>query len=362
MRVSVIVAPLAAVVVTVPLLGVAAGGRHPQPVCGTTLTRDTVLTRDLRCTGEGLTLAPGVSLDLRGHTLAGSGTGSAVRVSAQGDARVTHGTIRGWTAGVDVLEEGEWVDAGQLRVEKVTFRDNDWAVDVSGQSGTGLYDKPTTIVGSTFDENDVGVVSAWFSTVTVDRSRFTDNRIAVWSNAEATVRRSVFARNETAITVYEGSVDVSRSAFHRNPQAITVAGVGSARVRGSGFVGGDVAVTAGRLGTVSLLGNVFVGSGTGVLVEGGDGVVERNAFRGNDIGLHYTESDWGTTTVRDNVFRRNGDGVLSDAGGTLLELGGNAATRSSGWGIYAPGAVDLGGNTARHNGRSPQCVGVVCAR
>jgi len=356
-----LVAAVAAVALAVPLLGMAAGGRHAQPVCGSTLTRDTVLVRDLTCTGDGLTLAPGVSLDLRGHTLAGSGSGTGIRVPAPGTNRVGHGTVRGWYAGIRNLEEGEWVDAGPLLVDKVTFRDNDWAVDASGQSGTGLYRKPTTVTRSRFVGNDVGVVAAWFSTVTVDRSWFTGNRIAVWSNAEATVRRSTFTRNETAITVYEGSVDVSHSVFDRNPRAVTVAGVGFAEVGTSSFVGGDVAVTADRWGTVALRHNVLVGSGTGVLVAGGDGVIESNVFRSNGVGLRYTESDWGTTTVRDNVLTRNGDGILADAGATLLELGGNAATRNTGWGIHAPDAVDLGGNTARLNGRSPQCVGVVCA-
>ncbi|MBO9555960.1 hypothetical protein [Cellulomonas sp.] len=63
--------------------------------------------------------------------------------------------------------------------------------------------------------------------------------------------------------------------------------------------------------------------------------------------------------ARDNRFRFNGDGILSDAG-ALLQLGGNAVKRSTGWGIHAPGATDLGGNTARNNGNTPQCVGVVC--
>ena len=43
-----------------------------------------------------------------------------------------------------------------------------------------------------------------------------------------------------------------------------------------------------------------------------------------------------------------------------MSIGGNDARNNTGWGIYAPGATDLGGNTAAHNGNQPQCVGVVC--
>jgi parallel beta-helix repeat protein len=41
-------------------------------------------------------------------------------------------------------------------------------------------------------------------------------------------------------------------------------------------------------------------------------------------------------------------------------LSGNSARKNTRWGIHAPGAVDLGGNTASGNGNQPQCVGVAC--
>ena len=51
--------------------------------------------------------------------------------------------------------------------------------------------------------------------------------------------------------------------------------------------------------------------------------------------------------------------LLPSAAG--VSLGGNHADRNSRWGINAPGATDLGGNTATGNGNEPQCVGVTCA-
>jgi len=65
--------------------------------------------------------------------------------------------------------------------------------------------------------------------------------------------------------------------------------------------------------------------------------------------------------IEQNTLRRNGDGInLLDVFGTAL-LGGNRAVNNTGWGINAPQATDLGGNTASGNGNEPQCVGVVCA-
>ncbi len=367
MRTSALVMPVVLAVAAAPLLATpASAGRghgHGQPVCGTTLTRDTVLERDLTCPGAGLTLGEGVDLDLRGHTLRGPGTGTGITVTVAGSNRVGNGTVTGWTTGTAILEQGvveDRAEPGPLRVERVTFRGNTRGVDASGETSLGGA-KPTTVVRSTFTGNDVGVVSAWFSDVRVESSRFTGQRIAVWSNAEVTVRRSWFTRNTTAVLVYEGAAQVSRSVLVDNPRAVTVGGVGSADVSRTRVVGGDVALTADPLGTVVVRDSAVAGAGTGLLVQEGAATVERVAFRRNGVGLRYLGSDWGTTTVRDSVFDRNGDGILSEADDPALELGGDAATRNARWGIYAPGAVDLGGNSARHNGRDPQCVGVVCA-
>ena len=50
--------------------------------CGDVLVSDAVLDRDLRCMGSGLTIVGGVTLDLRGHSLVGDGSGAAVEVDA----------------------------------------------------------------------------------------------------------------------------------------------------------------------------------------------------------------------------------------------------------------------------------------
>jgi parallel beta-helix repeat protein len=43
-----------------------------------------------------------------------------------------------------------------------------------------------------------------------------------------------------------------------------------------------------------------------------------------------------------------------------LTVSRNVAIGNSGWGIYAPGVMDGGGNVARGN-RAGNCVGVVCS-
>ena len=85
-----------------------------------------------------------------------------------------------------------------------------------------------------------------------------------------------------------------------------------------------------------------------------------NAFSGNDVGFTSSgdeEPDF-SATLDHNIFVRNGDGIHVEDGGNSLKA--NSAGRNTGWGIYAPGSTDLGGNRAFGNGNSPQCVGVTC--
>ena len=53
------------------------------------------------------------------------------------------------------------------------------------------------------------------------------------------------------------------------------------------------------------------------------------------------------------------DGLEADLAG--VEVGNNTAKKNGGYGIYAPGAVDLGGNIASGNALG-DCVGVSCTR
>jgi len=70
------------------------------------------------------------------------------------------------------------------------------------------------------------------------------------------------------------------------------------------------------------------------------------------------EAESFVAVLKRNRFLRNRDGIYVTDGG--VSLGSNRAIANKRYGIYAPGVVDLGGNRARRNGHSPQCVGVVC--
>jgi parallel beta-helix repeat protein len=86
----------------------AGGARAAAVACGDTVSESVVLTADLECMGPGLRIASqGISVDLNGHTISGSGVGTGIAVrSASASVTVKNGTIRGFGAGVDVIGNG----------------------------------------------------------------------------------------------------------------------------------------------------------------------------------------------------------------------------------------------------------------
>jgi hypothetical protein len=100
------------------LAGIPASAKPSQVACGDVIAADTVLTKNLTCAGDGLTVTNGATLDLRGHSLRGDGTGVGIRLARPGASMVvTHGTISGFGTGVDV-------GASSVRLEDLEIKNN----------------------------------------------------------------------------------------------------------------------------------------------------------------------------------------------------------------------------------------------
>ena len=110
------------------LLGLLAWNAAPAAAshvaCGDTITQDTTLDGDLTCPGNGLVIsANGVTLDLGGHAISGSGAAFSTGVTARQDVTledvtIRRGTIRGFDTGV--LAEG----GGGMAVRGLAITDN----------------------------------------------------------------------------------------------------------------------------------------------------------------------------------------------------------------------------------------------
>ncbi len=243
-----------------------------------------------------------------------------------------------------------------------------------------------------FFRNEVGVSGAR-STFTVTDSAFVGNSAAGVTGpySTITVHRSTFHTNGVAVIGPDGPVTVSRSTFTGNELPVYCS-FNDCRVTGSKIVKNDKGVFAWE-SRLTLKGNVITGNGVGVDIANNSnppddlytGDVSGNHFTGNDVAVSLGQGV--RSNVHDNVFRgnrraialgsqttelsavlldrnllvRNTDAIYLQAPANPgVELKGNRAFQNTGWGIYAPGAVDLGGNVARGNGNQPQCVGVVC--
>lgn len=329
----------------------------PVPGCGATLTTDSRLTADLTCpSGDGLVLGEGVTLDLNGHTLTGSAGATAVIAPPLGDVTVRNGTIADWGFGLRTRVDDEI--GGTLTVWAMTFRGNREGLQTDGRLGsTG---KVHDVDRSTFIENGVGL-DGFYGDATIRRSRFTANNTAIdVTTGGITLEKSRVDGNRRGIFCDESDCVVRRSTLVNNETAIGSATY-SPHVFDSILRGNDTAVFSGGRGG-RLERNRFLDNGTGVALRFSSATLRDNVFRDNELGFTIIAQDSGEdeppALLIGNRFVHNGDAIMFEA--PRVSLQDNVTHHNKRWGIYAPNATDLGGNTAWGNGYEPQCVGVLC--
>lgn len=332
----------------------AASGSAVPVRCGDTVTTSAYLAEDLLCgDGQGITLAGSVTLDLRGHTLAGpgrDGTGVGVTFdSAVHRVTVRGGTIRDWPEAMRSTGEP---GGGTSTVRDVTFERNGTAL--------GVYFDAYAVVGSRFAGNDVGILGL-YGALAMDRTAFADNRVGVTvATTRTTVKRSWFTGNSTAVYCSESILSVTGTVLRRNDTGIEHWWCSGATIADNRFEENGLAYLADVPSTSDVLtGNTFVGNTTAVLARASM-ELRRNTFLRNGTGVSAPLEPYGDAMhvlLEGNTFTRNADAVLVETPSTV---GGNVAVQNSGRGLHAPLATDLGGNVAWGNGTDPQCVGVVC--
>ncbi|WP_331546426.1 right-handed parallel beta-helix repeat-containing protein [Propionicimonas sp.] len=371
---------LPAVLLTSVALAEPAHAAEPPVSCGSTLTVDTTLRADLYCSsGDGLTLAPNVHLDLGGHKLVGSGSGTGI-ASVSGNISIRNGVVKNWETGISLAIDSSQTDPVQdprvtdvvlrkaplyigfgstLRVTRVTAVDS----PLRGELGGNLR-----ISRSTFTRSSIGVFEA---SASIRRSTLIASTLNTSGSGGITVDRSKLDGKRTTRLGYvsETGIDITNSTVKNYRYAMS-GYYGGATLTNSTFTDMQEGVLAqmnsglGSEGTAYVRGNTFTRSGV-VLDPHIPMVIENNTFVYNTAGAIFTGSTlpdaeiWAPGRAVNNVLKRNkGTGITSELAG--LEVGGNTATRNGGYGINAPGAVDLGGNTAYGN-KLGQCVGVVCS-
>lgn len=286
----------------------------PADLCGARLTADVTLTSDLTCPGAGVALGPGVTLDLGGHTLRGSGPagGTAVTGPPEGRATVRDGTVADWSVGVSAVRTGALdavgltvtatlygavQTAGPLRLEGATLVDNRVGVRCSG-AGRATTGEDCTLVDTTVRGGPVGV-DCYAS--------------------RCALARVTLASHDTGLTQRGGHTDVVDSVV-RGGRAGQETLEGSTRVLRTTYEDATTGLQLVR-STVELHDSVFRHNGTGVQADEATTDVPQDA-----VG---------------NLFVDNR--VALDSGSSVLTLRHNVAT-GDGRGIRAPYATQTGWN------------------
>lgn len=219
--------------------------------------------------------------------------------------------------------------------------------------------------------------------------------------AYATPFAGVRAAQQSGVTIEKGTITgfqagvvldestdglVTMLAVHHNDQGINLSGGGGHVVEKNHAYSNDR--DAIRLGLSSgnqvskntVTDNVF---GIGVADGSASNVVDKNNLSGNGafaIALFggassnlvekndilgtaghgiQVNADTSNSSLEKNTVSTSGiDGIHVEAALTTLTK--NTSVRNTNLGIFAPGAVDGGGNKASGNGNPAQCIGVVC--
>jgi parallel beta helix pectate lyase-like protein len=349
----------------------------PTVACGATLTVDARLTRDLYCpSGNGLTLGPNVHLNLGGHKLVGPGSSGVGIASSADGVSVRNGEVRNWRTGIEI--SGGLEDAPGAGVTNVVLRKAPSVVQFGSRLNlTRVVAIDSTIQGqlqielkiarSTFIRSPIFVHEG---SASIERSHLLASTVD-GTEAEITIDRSRLDGRRTAELGYvgESSMSITNSTV-KNYKSPIVGRYGNVELVNNTFTGmpggvlGSIANALGYEITSVIRGNTFTRSGV-VLDSHTPMIIERNVFRHNTEAAVFRGSVppgsdmWEPGRVTNNIFVGNsGNGVRSEI--PLLQVGSNTAARNGGYGIYAPGAVDLGGNVAYKN-KLGQCVGVVCS-
>lgn len=380
----------------------------PPLGCGTTVTVDTRLTKDLLdCPNDGLIIgASGITIDLGGHLIRGTNApgGEGIVDEGHGHVVVEHGTVEGFFVNGVTLRQAPASVVHDLTVRRIG------AGGVENQVSTGIWVEasPASRIYRSTVENDVvaweadGVVVRTSPGFALYRSRLNRNSwdgLVMFMSPGSRIERNVLWANGNNGMEAKTSdaIQIRRNRANRNGNV----GIAAGLMRHASIVGNVANANGGATGSetshaglflfdfndsqirdntamhnsegIGLIGdqttstgNHVVGNvvrsntviGLGIGPRANDNVVASNVASRNGLGVGMFDSlgnDLRFNTTRDNVA----DGVLISSPGNRLT--GTRANSNGGHGINAAtGTRDGGHNRAHHNRTAPQCVGVTC--
>jgi parallel beta-helix repeat protein len=327
--------------------------------CGDTITQDTTLDSDVNCGASGgLTVGPGVTLDLGGHTVAGG-----VHASFPGDVVIQNGAI------VKPAERETGPTVGASGIVGLVLRDLDLVgATIWIEYGRQLVIEGVTISDTVPDPDFLGFPRAMYifrsgdftiANNTIARSAREAILVLEGTGAGAITRNSIRETNGGAIRLRTASnVEISSNRISDAGFGITLASSRNNRIEGNVLRGTETGIFVGTAGA------------PGALISSQDNLIARNTIRRSAadgiflegpkllFGVRYGASV--RTLLERNSVRESGDDGI-DVGNPTNTVTGNRVARNRDYGIEAvPGTGDGGGNRAFGNGNPLQCLNVEC--
>jgi parallel beta-helix repeat protein len=303
----------------------------PNPRCGRVVKKDTTLHADLLgCVGDGLVVGgDGITIDLNGHRIAGTGIGAGINNGAgHDDLRVKDGSIRGFTTGVHVVQ------ASDIRLRKLALSGN-------GDAGillAGSYGRVVKIN----DSDGIFIVGSHNRVTQNTAGSHIDYGIFV-KGSHNDINRNAATGPEAGVAVTGSSNQIEMNTVAGNSQSLQQGGIvlfgdglgGQLDVSHSNRIA-DNTVSHGALDGIAVFASGTLLFGNTTTANGDDG-----------IEVAFPPSQWppwppiiGTNSSRDNADL----GIEAEAG--VTDGGGNVAT---------------GNRRINHPGLVAECTGVTCS-
>jgi parallel beta-helix repeat protein len=331
---------LSAGVVAAVWLALAPGAHADQIACGQVVRANTTVTNSLAgCAGDGLVIgAGGITVDLGGHTIQGTGLGAGVQNNGHDDVTIRNGALVNFDHGV-VLGPG----TARNSVTGLTLEHNEWsAIHLNGASGNQLAHNRLSTIGdiglkmtngssdNAIRGNVVGVGAGDSFVVEQGSNRNWFEGNVVQTSAGRALRVEGSANTMVLANEFAGSSDVGISmtaAPGSVVQANKLGGGGDAGVLLSGATAGvvrfnafgqssDAGVILDDMTNSLVKGNALESAGDAAIVLRGGAkdvrVIDNTASHASDAGIFI--ADGIATTVRGNVLTNNAHGIELDAG------------------------------------------------
>ena len=145
-------------------------GQQPQIRCGQVIRGSVILTQNITCNSDGLTVdANNAIINLNGHSITGPGThiGELIGIGISSDNVIIKGPgiIRGFQAGILATE------TNQFRVSSITLQGNEIGLFVTSSSGAFLD-------ANTITHNNIGIASNSGTDLTMNDNLINNNKLA----------------------------------------------------------------------------------------------------------------------------------------------------------------------------------------